>query len=272
MAKYNGLIIPRSYNDYVNKSDPISVSQALQLTGVMDNAPTAQSTKPAKSGGIFAANAVIMADSATLSGVAISAGSVVRVLFTADLTGSDATTGLTLTYNGNAYAVKVGKDGALANFNAYEVESGVFKYLQAYTTLELMFDGTQLIIIGNPVVLSSADYTIYPDGSITYPPVFVLRSVDTIDVRKYFSMANTKGYRGLFVIYANLGYSNKEYSIYLITKYEPADFGWDCLYKVAGYYNLEKDSNGNLKASEGSDLYTAHKSWTIGFWGGFNFI
>jgi hypothetical protein len=31
-----------------------------------------------------------------------------------------------------------------------------------------MFDGTQFIIIGNPVVLSSADYTIYPDGSIVY--------------------------------------------------------------------------------------------------------
>lgn len=165
MAKYDGLIIPRSYNDYVNKSDPIGVLQALQLTGVMDNVPTAQSTKPAKSGGIFAANAVIMADSATLSGVAISAGSVVRVLFTEDLTGSDATTGLQLTYNDTAYAVKIGKNGALANFNAYEVESGVFKYLQAYTTLELMFDGTQFIIIGNPVVLSSADYTIYPDGN-----------------------------------------------------------------------------------------------------------
>ena len=164
MAKYDGLIIPRSYNDYINKSDPLGVAQALQLTGVMDAAPTAASTKPAKSGGIFAANAVIMASSATLTGVAISAGSVVRILFTADLTGSNTTTGLTLTYNGNAYAVKVGKNGALAAFVASEISSGVFKYLQAYTTLELMFDGTQFIIIGNPVVLSSTDYTIYADG------------------------------------------------------------------------------------------------------------
>lgn len=165
MTKYDGLIIPRSYNDYINKSNPIDVSQALQLSGVMDNAPAAQSTKPAKSGGIFAANAVIMASSATLTGVAISAGSVVRVLFTAALTGSDTTTGLTLTYNSTAYAVKVGKNGALAAFVASEISSGVFKYLQAYTTLELMFDGTQFIIIGNPVVLSSADYTIYADGN-----------------------------------------------------------------------------------------------------------
>ena len=168
MSRYDGLIIPRSYNEYINKTDAATLQQALQLSGVMDNAPTAQSTKPAKSGGIFAANAAIMASSTTLSGVAISAGSVVRVLFTADLTGSDATTGLTFTYNGDAYAVKVGKNGALANFIAYEVKSGVFKYLQAYTTLELMFDGSQFVIMGNPVVISNADFSIMADGSLTY--------------------------------------------------------------------------------------------------------
>ena len=168
MSRYDGFIIPRSYSEYINKTDAATLQQALQLSGVMDNAPTAQSTKPAKSGGIFAANAVIMASSTTLSGVAISAGSVVRVLFTADIAGSDATTGLTFTYNGDAYAVKVGKNGALANFNAYEVESGVFKYLQAHTTLELMFDGSQFVIMGNPVVISNADFSVMADGSLTY--------------------------------------------------------------------------------------------------------
>lgn len=167
MAKYDGLIIPRSYNDYINKSDPAGVAQALQLTGVMDNAPTAQSTKPAKSGGIFALNAVIMANNKTLSGVAISAGSVVRVLFTAALTGSDATTGLTLKYNGNTYAVKVGKNGALANFHANNID-GSYIYCQAYTTLELMFDGSQFVVMGNPVVISNADFSIMADGSIAY--------------------------------------------------------------------------------------------------------
>ena len=168
MSRYDGLIIPRSYSEYINKTDAATLQQALQLSGVMDNAPTAQSTKPAKSGGIFAANAAIMASSTTLSGVAISAGSVVRVLFTADLTGSDATTGLTFTYNGDAYAVKVCKNGALANFNAYKVKSGVFKYLQAYTTIELMFDGSQFVIMGNPVVISNAYKSIMANGSITY--------------------------------------------------------------------------------------------------------
>ena len=207
MSRYDGLIIPRSYSEYINKTDAATLQQALQLSGVlsgavdagdnkavtsnavyealaeyinktdaatlqqalqlsgvMDNAPTAQSTNPVKSGGIFAANAVIMASSTTLSSVAISAGAIVRVLFTADLTGSDAITGLQLTYNGNAYAVKIGKNGTLVAFVASEISSGVFKYLQAYTTLELIFDGTQFIIIGNPVVLSSLNYTIYADG------------------------------------------------------------------------------------------------------------
>ena len=68
------------------------------------------------------------------------------------------------TANGTNYNVKVGKDGSLANFVAANV-SGAYKYLQAYTTLELAFDGTQFIIIGNPVVISNADYTIYTDGS-----------------------------------------------------------------------------------------------------------
>ena len=53
MSRYDGLIIPRSYSEYINKTDAATLLQALQLSGVMDNAPTAQSTKPAKSGGIY---------------------------------------------------------------------------------------------------------------------------------------------------------------------------------------------------------------------------
>ncbi len=55
MSRYDGLIIPRSYNEYINKTDPVAMSQALQLNGVMDAAPTSASNKPAKSGGIYSA-------------------------------------------------------------------------------------------------------------------------------------------------------------------------------------------------------------------------
>lgn len=53
MSRYDGLIIPRSYSEYINKTDAATLLQALQLSGVMDNAPTANSNHPTKSGGIF---------------------------------------------------------------------------------------------------------------------------------------------------------------------------------------------------------------------------
>ena len=52
MSRYDGLIIPRSYSEYINKTDAATLSQALQLSGVMDNAPTAGSSKAARSSGI----------------------------------------------------------------------------------------------------------------------------------------------------------------------------------------------------------------------------
>ena len=53
MSRYDGLIIPRSYSEYINKTDAATLLQALQLSGVMDNAPIANSNKPVKSGGIY---------------------------------------------------------------------------------------------------------------------------------------------------------------------------------------------------------------------------
>ena len=44
MSRYDGLIIPRSYSDYINKTDAATLSQALQLPGVMDAAPTENTT------------------------------------------------------------------------------------------------------------------------------------------------------------------------------------------------------------------------------------
>ena len=55
MSRYDGLIIPRSYSEYINKTDAATLLQALQLSGVMDNAPIANSNHPAKSGGVYTA-------------------------------------------------------------------------------------------------------------------------------------------------------------------------------------------------------------------------
>jgi hypothetical protein len=51
----DGLIIPRAYNDYINKTDAATLSQALQLPNVMDSTPTENSNRPVRSGGIYTA-------------------------------------------------------------------------------------------------------------------------------------------------------------------------------------------------------------------------
>lgn len=63
----------------------------------------------------------------------------------------------------NGIKVKVNRHGALINIPTHEVE-GIVKCIQPYTTLDLMYDGTQFIVMGNPVVLSGSS----EDGSASY--------------------------------------------------------------------------------------------------------
>ena len=103
-----------------------------------------------------------------LTGPQLGVGANFKVLFKAAISASDTTTPLSLTYNGTSYTVKARKDGALVNVLGHETATNIYKYLQAYTTIEFVFDGTNLIIMGNPVLLSDTDYTIYSNGYIEY--------------------------------------------------------------------------------------------------------
>ena len=49
MSRYDGLIIPRSYNEYINKTDAATLQQALQLSGVLSGAVAAGDNKAVKS-------------------------------------------------------------------------------------------------------------------------------------------------------------------------------------------------------------------------------
>lgn len=109
-------------------------------------------------------NKIIIASSTTVTGAPLKTGNCVRIYFTANINGVNASTTMQINYNGTNYYVKVPKNGALANYVAFDLGSSTYRYVQAYTTLELLFDGTQFVIIGNPVVISSTDYTIYADG------------------------------------------------------------------------------------------------------------
>ena len=56
MSRYDGLIIPRSYSEYLNKTDSATLSQMLQhLTGLWSHAVSAGDQKPVTSDAVYEA-------------------------------------------------------------------------------------------------------------------------------------------------------------------------------------------------------------------------
>ena len=55
MSRYDGLIIPRSYSEYINKTDAATLQQALQLPGVLSGVVAAGDNKAVKSSAVNAA-------------------------------------------------------------------------------------------------------------------------------------------------------------------------------------------------------------------------
>ena len=63
MSRYDGLIIPRSYSEYLNKTDSATLSQMLQhLTGLWSHAVSSGDNKPVTSDAVYEA----LTDAATL--------------------------------------------------------------------------------------------------------------------------------------------------------------------------------------------------------------
>ena len=129
----------------------------------------------------------VTATGTTITGPLLVSGGTIRVMFTAAIAGTDTTTGLTISYNGQSVAVKVYKEGNLENFTAAKISwqdaSAVYRYLDAGTTLELLYDGAQFIIANNPVVLKSIRHTIYADGTVDggHVGLTAIAFTDTLD-------------------------------------------------------------------------------------------
>ena len=68
MSRYDGLIIPRSYSEYINKTDAATLQQALQLSGVLSGAVDAGDNNAVKSSAVNSAltNYINKTDAATL--------------------------------------------------------------------------------------------------------------------------------------------------------------------------------------------------------------
>jgi hypothetical protein len=129
----------------------------------------------------------VTATGTTITGPLLVSGGTIRVMFTQAIAGNDTTTKLTLSYNNQNIDVKVYKDGSLEDFTAakisWEDTSVVHRYLDAGTTLELLYNGTYFIIVNNPVVLKSVRYTIYADGTVDggHVGLTAIAFTDTLD-------------------------------------------------------------------------------------------
>ena len=106
----------------------------------------------------------------------LAAGSVVRLTFSKALQSTQAITSVSLNYGGRDGVIKAARGGALNNVVSHVFAGGDYsatyknKVWDAYTTLELMWDGTNWIVMGNPVLCSyfstTQSYTVYANGLI----------------------------------------------------------------------------------------------------------
>ena len=73
MSRYDGLIIPRSYSEYINKTDAATLQQALQLSGVLSGAVAAGDNKAVTSNAVNGAlaNYIMKGSSPTFQDVKI---------------------------------------------------------------------------------------------------------------------------------------------------------------------------------------------------------
>lgn len=222
---------------------------------------------------------IIIANGTTITGAPLKEGGSVRVYFTVDLTAANASTVLQLNYNGVNYYVKAPKDGTLINFVATNLggSPAVYKYLQKYTTLELLFDGTQFVIIGNPVILSSADYTIYADGSKKYNEPYFQPNYFKYDEK----IVNNNGNNSFIKICSGTELRNLTY-IELEASRVNTTGCWQRLYfttyldrtfyQLVKFYN-EKYANGNLTSEneanyifvmDNNDIYVKISTYSSG--------
>jgi hypothetical protein len=63
-----------------------------------------------------------------------------------------------------SYPIKSYQNGVLDNLQIHEITQTDYRVIDPNTCIELYFDGTQFVVVGNPLVLSSSDYSIYANG------------------------------------------------------------------------------------------------------------
>lgn len=196
----------------------------------------------------------IITSSTTFSGPAVTDGLYLKVVFTSAISASDAVTPLEITYNGDSVPVKVMKAGVASDILAHEISSGVYSYLQPMTSFEMVYDDTNdyFVIVGNPIVLSSTDYTIYADGQNDN---ISLSDFETVSIST--SSANpTEIQQDGFLILTMPGTSNTQmtYDIYINSVNIHFSFSGTYVFKESLTLPVKKSDNIYITGSTASQL------------------
>jgi len=163
-----------SGTQYFNVGDRV-----LYIDGVWKNinstaVKSVNSVLPNAQGNVALPTKVIYIDNTlTVTGApSISVGDIITVRFIEAIYGQDNTTGMSLNYNGVSIPVKAYREATLVDFCAtklrYNSSYDLYRYIFENKTLNLEYDGTQFIIIGNPVVQDTSTYQVYASGLKCY--------------------------------------------------------------------------------------------------------
>ena len=219
-----------------------------------------------------------------------------KVLFKNGHNCADASTPMTL----NGVVVVVNKYGTLIPLPIHEMDNSgtlIYKSLQPNTILEMYYtdnydgaDTPAYVVIGNPIVLSSTDYTIYANGQIgegnigdiksgmwtTAPYGWLLCDGATYDTAKYSKLYDFLGTNKLpdlrECVLVGAGQSSNEYNadtnpngIHEHDVYSVGEFKDDQLQNITGSFRSNQDGGAsgafdidryNVKNS-GTDYYAA---------------
>lgn len=181
------------------------------------------------------------ADAKTVPSYYAADGASVKVLFT------NGHSGASFTINGKK--VFVNRNGSLIEMGAHTINN-VNWYLQAYTTLELVYiasldsDAGGWLVLGNPVVLSSSSanesYTIYADGYIKQRIRYVNPS------------AGSDAYPWIVL---PVPYTNADY--FVISIANGVVSGSSTFASYAGWFNMTNATHSQAKTNEGFFLKAA---------------
>lgn len=106
-------------------------------------------------------------------------GQTIKICFANGHEAANSSDVMTLNVNSNGpVPIVSNQNGTLANLPIHELTAGTYSVLMANVTLEMYYTSNGFnsnpawVVIGNPVVLSGAGYTIYADGYSTFPVRF----------------------------------------------------------------------------------------------------